>query len=246
MKNQYKLVFVTLFLLGGIIVSAEEASWSLTSSVYSKYIGKIGGIFSEDPIFVNELDWSKGNLFAGAWSSTGLDKHPYGSTYADELDLYLGYSRTFDRIHVQADVAYYAIKDLTLMNDDILAVEGEINLPKVPIVQPYLSFRQFEKVGRNSFPGGMFYWAGIRRAQPLGGQTLNLDLMTAYSNAALGKDRGLVFARLTANLPVTINKRTTLTPSVVLQEPIGGQEHHQLAYTTKNEVVWGLAVGYKF
>ena len=251
MKNK-QLFFVILSLLCGDIASAEETSWSLASSVYSKYIGKIGAIFSGDPILVNELDWSRGDLFAGVWNSTGLDRYPYGSTYADELDLWFGYGHTFDWIHVQTDVAYYTVKDLTRMNDDLWVVEGEVSLSKIPFVQPYVSFCQFEKVDRNSFPGGMFYWAGIRRTQPLGfsvgktKQTLNLDLMTAYSNGALGKNPGFVFERLTVNLPIVLSGRMTLTPSVVLQSPIGGQDHHQVAYTTKDEVVWGVSAGYKF
>lgn len=241
MKNQYWLVCLIPFLFCWNVVTAKETSWSLSSSVYSKYIGKVGGIFSEDPILVNELSWSRGGAFAGVWSSTGINKGSYGSTYADEVDLYVGYSHSFDWIRIQADVAYYTIKNLELMNDDIFAVDGEVSLLKIPFIQPYISFRQFAKVGRNSFPDGTFYWAGMRRTQ----WGISLDWMNAYSDGALGNDPGFVFTRITANYPIALNKKFTITPSVVLQRPIGGQERHQRAYTTKDEVVWGLTLVWK-
>src|SRR5581483_5846361 len=121
MKSISRTVLASLFLIGASFLRADSP-WSSSSSIYSKYIGRNGAIFSEDPILVNELDWSKGNIFAGVWNSTGIDKHPYGSTYADELDLYVGYVRTFELIKVKTDVAYYTIKDLSLISDDLWAI----------------------------------------------------------------------------------------------------------------------------
>ena len=240
------------FMLSACMAAELHAVWSWETQVRSEYIGRIGVVFYDKPLLVNDITLSYGDFNVGVWNSTGLGGQKYGSTFADETDLYVGWGHTYDWIRFQVVGAYFFIKDLDNLKNDLWIVEPEISLPKVPFVQPYLSIRSFNQVTSESPGSGWFTWVGLRRTQPLGfriGQqdmSLKFDLMAAYSDGALGKDPGPVFGRLTVGMPVGITKHLTAMPSILWQTPIDNQEKHRRPYTTQDEVAGYLSFRWVF
>jgi len=232
----------TLYLIGG--------TWD--TQFRSEYLGKIGKVFYDKPIMVNDISLSYGDFYAGTWIATALGGERYGSTYGDEVDLYAGWGHTYDWVHVQVTAAYFAIKDLGNLKNDLWIVEPEVSLPKVPIVQPFVAVRSFDQVTSESPKPGWFVWTGVRRTQPLGFNiwrneaALSLESMTAYSDGALGGNPGFVFTRLTIGFPIVLGKHFTITPGILYQMPIANQEHNSHPYTTHNEVVGSVSLRWNF
>jgi hypothetical protein len=246
-------LFFALMLAAFDAESAEtKAVWSWETQIRSEYLGKIGIVFYDKPIMVNDITLSYGDFYAGTWISTGLGGDTYGSTFADEFDLYAGWGHTYGWIRFDLTGAFFFIKDLDRVKNDIWIAEGEVSFPKVPIVQPYLAVRSFNQVSSESPERGAFAWFGLRRLQPLGLHLhekelkLKLDLLTAYSDGALHRNPGWVFGRVTVGLPLPISKHLTLTPSVLYQIPIGDQVHQQRPYTVHNEIVGALSARWVF
>lgn len=218
----------------------------------SKYLGKTGQVFYDNPIMVNDVSVSYGDFYAGLWVSTALGGESYGSTFGDEFDLYAGWGHTYGWVRFQLSAAYFAIKDLDRLKDDIWIVEPEVSFPEFPLIQPYVAVRSFGQVSSESPEDGWFVWPGVRRTQPLGFRVgtdeakLNLDFVTAYSDGAFGKDPGWVFARLSASFPIQISRQLAFTPNVVYQIPFSSQEKHRFPYTTRDEAVANVSFRWMF
>ncbi len=226
--------------------------WSWETQFRSEYMGKVGIVFYDKPLMVNDVSASYGDFYAGLWVSSGLGGERYGSTFSDEYDLYAGWGHTFDWVRFQLTAAYFAIKDLDRLGNDLWIVEPEVCFPKFPVVKPYVAVRKFSQISSESPDPGWFVWPGVRRSQPLWfdiGEMparLNLDLMGAYSDGTFDRTPGWVFIRLTAGLPIAIGKHLTVTPSVLCQVPIDGQQNNPKPYTTQTEILGQLSLRWKF
>lgn len=254
MKTKFAILLTSLLCLAQETLQAAESplTWSWEAQFRSEYLGKIGAVFYDKPIMVNDVGVSYEDLFAGLWVSSALGGERYGSTFGDEFDIYAGWGHTYDWVRFQLTTAYFAINDLGNLKNDVWIVELEMSLPNVPLVQPYAAVRCFNQVSSQSPEGGWFLWLGMRRTQPLGFNiakepaVINLNLMTAYSDGAFKANPGWVFARLEAGLPIKAGKNLTITPKILWQTPIGGQEKHTSPYTTKDEIVGTLALHWRF
>ena len=238
------IVSLFLFIFSAAYTQAgeDQLTGSVKTGVTSEYIGRVGSIFNNHPIMVNELTLVYGDWYAGVWNSDGLYSHKYGTTYADEFDFYLGWAHTFNWIKVDVSSTYYTLANLSKSNDDMWVIEPEVSLPKFPFVQPYVRARYFGTVGLGSPKGGMFYFAGLRKSISL----LNLDLSTAYAGGALHDSTGFVYGRLTASVDIPVAKQWTLRPSVIYQVAAPGQRSNPNGFTDGNKFVYGVSVGYSF
>lgn len=224
-------------------------SGSFTTQFNTAYIGKIGEVFHRGPTTVNYLDINIGSDWtAEIWTSTNLGGEPYNTTYGDELDLFLTWHRSFNDIRVSLTGAYFFLVDLGRLDNDLWIGEAEVSCTKWAYFQPYLCTRYFGQVSEKSAERGWFGWAGIRGTYPTGIHQvkLTLDLSAAYSDGALGRTPGLVYGRAVVGLPIKVSKRVTLTPSILLQSPIGDQREQPLRYTDRKEAVGTLALSFTF
>ncbi len=222
---------------------------SFTTILNSAYMGKICAVFYRGPTTVNYLDVNFGDHWTlELWSSTGLGKEKYGSTYADEFDIFLNYHRRFSDFKFSLTAAYFFLKDLNDLQSDMWIVDGEVSYAKYDYFQPYVNVRYFGQVSDKSFERGWFVWAGIRGSYPtpLKQVKLTLDASVAYSDGALGKDAGLVYGRTVIGLPVALSKRVSFTPSILLQAPLGNQRNSFLRYTDRNEAIVSAALSVSF
>ena len=236
----------------GVQAADNGPVWSWETQFRSEYLGKIGVVFYDKPIMVNDISLFYKDFYVGMWNSTALGGEPYGSTFGDEFDLYAGWGHTYGWVHLQFSAAYFAIKDLNNLRDDLWIFEPEISFPKVPFVQPYVAVRSFNPITSESPERGWFVWTGLRRDQQLGFNIgsepakLSIEWMNAYSDGALHRDPGWVFTRFSAAFKIPVNKHLMITPGILYQLPIGGQENHPRPYTTENEVVGQVSLRWTF
>ena len=222
---------------------------SFTTQLNTAYIGKIGTVFDHNPTTVNYLDINLGSDWtAELWSSTNLAGDRYNTTYGDELDLFLTWHRSFNDVRVSLTGAYFFLKDIGSLDDDIWIGEAEVSYTKWPCFRPYLCTRYFGEVSSKSAENGWFGWVGIRGTYPTGIRQvdLTLDISAACSDGALGRPPGLVYGRAVVGLPIKIGKRVTLTPSILLQTPLGEQQDNPLPYTDREEAVGSLTLNFAF
>ena len=240
----------------GMILEAAEVqagvSCSWTTKVSTGYLAKVGVNLYDSPTVFNDFGCSSGTFGGGIWTSTGVDGDEYGSTFAEEWDVYAFWTHQYKHVRVKLIAAYYALNDLEHFQDDVWVLDGEIEFPTVPVLQPYLAIRQFGEIGSESPKSGRFLWLGATRSQPLGftlgiaTAKLSIDVHGAYSDGALGQDSGLVFWRGTIGLPIPLTKQLIVIPSVLYQLPASGQKERRRPYTTEDEFVASMTFSYLF
>ena len=224
-------------------------SGSFTTRFNTAYIGKIGTAFYRSPTVTNMLDINIGKDWtAELWSSTALGGEGYGKTHGDEIDLLVTWHHQFKDFKVSLTGGYFAIKDLSDFKNDLWIAEAEVSYSKYAYFQPYISARYFGRFTSKSPDDGWFVWAGVRGSfkTVIPRTKLTADVSIAYSDGALGRDAGLVFSRVTIGLPIKASKKFTITPSVLLQAPIGNQRSYLHRYTDRNEVVGSLGFSFGF
>lgn len=248
------LIALCACLLGCCASSAQPSTfqYSLNSGVFTKYLGTIGGVFYDSPIIVNDITAAHGDFYLGMWNSTALGHGKYGETFGNEYDFYAGWSHKVGRVRYDVTGMYFLIARLSALNDDLWVIDQKVSFPDCPVVQPYVKLRFFNTVGRNSPSGGVFVWGGLSRQQPIGifsrGRKMNvaIDLSAAYSDGPLGKTPGPVFGRLAIAPLLFVSERVSVSPSVVVQMPLGGQKNFSHPLTTRTEIVWGLNASTRF
>ncbi|HEY0907775.1 MAG TPA: hypothetical protein VGE35_00320 [Candidatus Paceibacterota bacterium] len=244
---KYLVLILSLTLCVSRLQAADsKMSWSLTTSVLSQYIGEGGSVFSEDPELITDLIAFKGDWYAGLWVATGLKGGSYTKSYANDYDPYVGWARAFGPVKYEITAIYFAISDLRLIRDDIWVLDQKVSFSKCPVVQPYIKVRSAFEIGSKSFERGMFVWAGIGKSIALGESKLSLDLSTAYSDGAYGKDSGWIFGRAYAGLTMPLSKNLSVMPSFMYQVPASGQKGNPRGFTNGNEVVAGISITRKF
>ncbi len=223
----------------------------VSTGVESKYIGRIGAIFSDKPISVNIVEIDYKDFYLGTWNATGLTPRTYGTTYADEWDAYGGWAHDFGPVKVDLSGSYFGLAQLDQSKDDMWIAEQEVSFPKFPFVQPYVRSRYFGSVA-DAWKPGWFVFGGVRKSIELGHGAakrpymINLDLSTAYSFGALHDYHGFVYGRLGASLDIPLSKRFTFNPNMVYQVPVPGERSDPNGFTDRNEFVFGATLKWIF
>lgn len=241
-----KKIIASIFCaIAGVLQASEPVSVYVKNAVSRYYLGSVGADFSDKELsFSNEVTVSKGNLYAGLWMATG----PGPSKYKEDWDPYVGFVHTSGKLRYEISATYFVLSNIYESCDDLWMIDQKLSRRFAPtaksLLQPYVKVRCFNKVGSRSFESGWFGWIGMEWSHTMRSSKFTADLSTAYSDGPFGKTPGLVYERLTASLAIPIWKKVTVTPSLIFQVPIGGHRHAQSPFVIKNELVWGIAVGY--
>lgn len=227
-----------------LTAAGQDLDWNIKNSLVSKYLGTIGVVISDDPSFVNDITVSKGNYYAGIWTATGIGHGPYGRTFKDELDPYIGLSHSFGPLKYEITAIYFAIANLGKMNDDLWVIDQQLSSSGFHGFKPYVVLRCFNRVGSQSPEGGWYLWAGVRREQSVGRYKLNIDMLTSYSDGPLGKNPGQVYYKTVLNSPIPISKSVILTPTISYQVPTSQQRKSEFPFARKSEFVFGVTLSY--
>lgn len=246
------VVAVSVLLVTIQVYGEDYFSGFFKTGPQSEYLARSGATFSKDPIWVNIVEADYKGFYLGVWNSTGLSEHRYGGTYADEYDLYGGWTHKFGPVALDLSATYFALTELDQSDDDMWITEQEISLYKFPFVQPYIRSRYFGSVGGDCWRTGWFVFGGVRKSIILIEQIdpnkrpvrLNLDFSTAYSTGAIRHFNGFVYGRGTLCLEIPLSKRVTLIPNMIYQVAAPGEREEGPA--PHNKFVYGISVKFTF
>ena len=239
--------------------SGNDKHWSgfAETAVTNNYVVLPGAVVDHNPRLETQLTLRYGDAqsawYGNIWVSDPLVSRDT-KDFGDEVDLSLGYQRTFEQLQLDTKLGYFAFKDLTDIKNDRLVFDLKLTLHHMPVVQPYIKMRYFGELNDHSAPGGFFFLVGASRHQPLGftlpwsqsEQTLDFGIDTGWSGGAFNKDAGYVYTRLWLSPKVDLSKQWYLQPSASYQWSAASQQGRPSDYADGNQWMFKLAVGFKF
>ncbi len=241
--------------LGWNCVSGE-IQYRVRAGVHSQCILKSGLVAHDGPVSqVEAIVALKNGLYGGVNNMMSL-----GGTFYKQLDFLVGNKNTFDSVGIpkiliptiDATLSYYTLGDWAVVDDDRYIVDFCLTLSKMPVVQPYVSFRYFGSVGEAT-KDGEFFWLGLSRSQPLGlkpfgGEiSLRADASFAFATeGSLGREGGFVYSRIQTSVNVPLSKKFSLCPFWMIQVPSGDQNGRKGDFVGEVEQVVGGFVSAKF
>ncbi len=217
----------------------------LSDTIASRYWGSIvGGIFySGGPVNFTDFKFTVNDPVGTSFIFVGminpLDTLKYD--YNGGTEYYAGVGKTFDiakggpnnlpLIRLTTICMFDSIHEIERIDDDVIQQYLRIDLPRIPVIQPYAEGYNWIKSGDRSPPVGYFARAGIHRQQPLGfslrksPMELGLDLSVGYSGPGLfGTSEGLAYYRAVVSTAFQISKNFKIVPAIIGQLPGGGQD----------------------
>ncbi len=245
--------------------SLGDVHVTLASKFSSRYWGSIvGGVFyTGGAVNFTDLTVSKdnpnGNTYLVAGMINPLDTWKYdhegGTEYyfavGKTFNLWKGGPKNQPLVKIEAMLLYDAISRIKELDDDVIEQFVRIDLPRVPVVQPYVEGYHWTKTGDDSPQVGFFGRAGLHRQQPLGVKLfgspleLSMDVSAGYCWGTFGTSRGLAYYRGVLGTEIRLNKRLSVTPFVVGQLPGGGQEDGR-DFVPETAVYYNVLVKYAF
>jgi len=107
-------VVVGILFTGFNAATADNLSVSVSSKVWSKYLGGTGRVALNKPVIQTDIFVSlpKGFYF-DVWNSTGLDDSNLSSNFGDEIDWTVGWSgNVIEKTYLDVGLAYYDCYEL--------------------------------------------------------------------------------------------------------------------------------------
>lgn len=153
-------MFVALALCASI-VNAE--SLTVGTMVKDRYLGSNGGYFSEGPVVQTDIfQMFDSGIWVDVWNSQDLGGESSASSYANEVDLGVGYAGAFgDKLSVNVGVYYWdCAKTFEYHNDDIWQVFVELAMAAPMYADELMEITPFIKVEslRDSGNGSVVDW----------------------------------------------------------------------------------------
>jgi hypothetical protein len=245
--------------LAGLLENEDPWETTLSTTLMTRYYGTIvGGIFYSGPMSFTTLGTAREDL---------LGSTRFAFTVGRKLDSFRHDSRdgghengiSFNRrlskssfpVNVDIGFVYQMLGRLNRSADDVLQSYAKVAFTRVPGIEPYVQFCQFNRVGQSSIDPGWFLYGGFIRSQDTGiklGEKKKLiamfDFRTGYSDNVFGAERGWAYHRLSVSLPFQFDK-WDIIPCVVGQIPAGGQSHDR-AFARENRAFGELTVARRF
>jgi hypothetical protein len=237
---------------------------TLSDTIASRYWGSIvGGIFyTGGPVNFTTLNFSLDDKWGSTYTFVGminpLDtlKYDYhgGTEYflavGRTIELWKGGSKNLPLLKLNGMVLYDAVSRIDHWNDDVVQQYLRLDVPRVPIAQPYLECYNWIQSGHKSPPVSWFARAGIHRQQPMGvtfqksEMELGIDLSAGYSGDGLfGTSEGLAYYRAVISTEFKVNKHLSIVPSIVGQLP-GDQKPK--AFVDRARLFYNLTLSWAF
>jgi len=186
---------IKLIVLISLITALGSAqSYVFSTDVRSEFMGANGAIFHNQPVLNSSLILSLPNgIYVGTWHSVGLDNTDLSSDFGDELDLFLGFSNSYEKINLDAGIIYIDVHNLAKIP------EGDVVYPYMELNMPMANLTPFVKV-ECSFPivgiepiKGTLSFIGTRHVWKLNKTIhVNQEIKTMYDSGAFGFDSGWI------------------------------------------------------
>jgi hypothetical protein len=252
---------------GGDLLKADSPyAFSVNALFMSQYYGSdVGGIFYDGPMSFTDFILSRKDEGPTVFGRDGanridlsvgqkLDNADFDVDYGNEYDLIIGRDAVVGPekfpIHYDVSVAYFALHDLGLIKDDIVQTILTVDLPKVPVVQPYVTLYRFDVI--NGAGSGWFLAAGIVRSREVSWISINghpLVVSASYRfgyalSSLLGTDPGAVYHRFALSATVKASERLSVMFRWTPQFSANGQGENTFVRGTHH--FFEGALSYKF
>lgn len=194
-----RIIIMTLAILmiSGVIFSeanAEDISFTLSTKVWSKYLGSSGAVVHDKPALQTDLFVAlPKSFYFDIWHSMGLDGTSLSSDLGDEIDYTLGWNGKVKTFSLDAGISYFDIIDLFHSNSDAIQPYAEINrsfnFSKNHSFSPYA---RVETLFPFNNPGkGLYAYSGIKYAWRLTPAiTINQNAGLIYDSGVFGLENG--------------------------------------------------------
>jgi hypothetical protein len=208
--------------------STNPYEFSMSVLIANQYYGSdIGGIFYDGPVSFTDFVVSQKDNGPSVFGRDGvnrigltliqkLDDLDFDEDYGNEYDLAIGRSAYIGPeefpIHYDVSVIYQVLHQLDRIEDDIVQNVLTLDLPKVPIAQPYVTLYRFNVM--NGEGSGWFLAPGIVRNQDVPWIMTNdnpLVLSASYRfgyamSSLLGADAGAVYHRFALSATAKVSE----------------------------------------
>lgn len=249
MKKVLKSMILVIILIACLevkIASAQEnVSITLSSKIWTKYLGTNGFVYHEEPVIQTDLFISlpKG-FYVDIWHSVGLDDNNLSSNYGNELDYTLGWSGEIKGFLFDTGISYFDIyKTFENSGEDIIqpyvVLSKEIPVSN-SVFSPYLK-AELPFSAKNSNSKGIYLYAGINHLLELTEKlSVNHEMYFLHDNGAFGLNSGII-GGYNAGLSYNISNHVILEPILIkTTTPLFGAE------LRKTETVFGSGITFNF
>lgn len=247
MKKTICLLVMAVLIFGmvSVVEAEDDISVTLSSKVWSKYLGTTGSIVHDKPVLQTDIFVSlpKGFYF-DIWHSMGLDDHKLSSNFGDEIDLTLGWTGGIGKkFYLNVGLAYYDCYQLLRGKQfDAFAPFAEVGRPFE--VGRFLGTHTIIPFGRLelNFPtgdldSGIYSYAGIKHAWKIS-EKLQMKQKAdfLYDSGSFGVKSGLI-GRYESGLSWQISKKISVEPiNIKARTPISSISDR------KTEIVFGTGI----
>lgn len=212
-------VLAVLFAVASL---ASAADVGCDIGLYSQYVGATGGVAGKDrePAVQGSCKWSFSGPYLEVWGSQSTKNPGLGTTYANEIDLTVGYDKKFsDRWSGNVHFTYADLANDRLfqsLNGDLLNVGGTARYQITADTRLYANLEGYHGLGERGLPGGWRVGFGMRTL--LGPMVVDGTLF--HNQNFLGHGQFLK-VMLEPKAPMTKFAGGEVRPTLFLYKPIG-------------------------
>lgn len=231
--------------LFSMVNAEDDFSVSISSKVWSKYLGATGSIVHNKPVLQTDIFVSlpKGFYF-DIWHSMGLDDKKLSSNFGDEMDLTLGWTGSIGKkFYLDVGIAYYDCYPLLRgKNYDAFApyveVGKSIELGRFLGTHTLVPFGRLElNLPTGDVDSGTYSYAGLKHVWKISEKlSVKQKADFLYDSGSFGATSGLI-GRYESGLSWQIFKKMSVEPiNIKTRTPITSIPGH------KTEVVIGTGI----
>lgn len=192
------ILLVAVALIGFMVsgVSAFEPNVTLSSRLWSQYVGSNGLVIHKGPEMQNDVSIELPHGFTlGLTHFVGLNGSGLSSSFDDEIDLNLDWMGNLFGLNLNAGVFYLdlypVLKGSTNMWQTYLEVGKEFGVFANQTITPYARLDVYAPAHATSFEGGTWLRAGVKHHLPISGLvSLDHKFSVMHDDGALGLKAG--------------------------------------------------------
>lgn len=246
MKKIAVVIAITLALC--FAHAADAQNLTLTSKMFSRYLGQNGGIFYDTPVVQTDLwaGWSNG-VYADIWWSCAANGGGFHTTFANEIDYNVGIVKPLGAYNVDVGILYIDVVPLGTVFNDVWSPYAEIGRSftlGTVAVAPYLRLEGYHNVdgSKTNFQPGWTQWgyAGARwRWSITPAIELSANARIFHDSGGFGKNKGWL-GQAFVTTKAKMSARTAILTDIKFSTPIDVTDDR----TT--EFIVGAGLSYSF
>lgn len=247
-KTSVLVILVAIISLGiviGVVAAEDEISATLSSKVWSNYLGVTGSEIHSGAVLQTDLFISlPRGFYFDIWHSMGLDDTKLSSNYGDEVDYTLGWAGNIKGLGLDLGLSYYdCFKIFRGSGYDAFVLYSEaskpIQLSRTHLLTPFVRF-EFQ-LPTGDLKNGLYSYAGVKHSwQITPKMTIKQKANLFYDTGAYGMKSGLL-GHYEASLSWQLTKYFSVEPlNIKARLPITSFHDER-----KSDVAFGTGITFR-